>query len=153
MKVLDFLNQNATRYEIRKHRPTFTAQQMAQEEHIHGMNVAKPVVVKADGIYYMCVIPACCKIDFDTLKSVLDAETIGLADESEMEKIFPDCQVGAEPPFGSLYCMPTILDDRLEDDEYIVFQDGSHDEAVKMDLADYIRIESPRVFSFSYHIK
>ena len=153
MKVMDFLNKKATKYEIRKHRPVFTAQHIAQEEHVHGMNVAKPVIVKADNIYYMCVIPACCKIDFDALKSVLRAGTVELANESEMEKIFPDCQTGAEPPFGSLYCLPTIMDDRLEDDDYIVFQDGSHDEAVKMDLADYIRIEMPRIFSFSYHIK
>ena len=152
MKAIDLLNENATSFEIRKHRPAFTAQNMAQEEHIHGMNIAKPVVVKADDVFYMCVVPACCKIDFDALKSLLGADTLRLAEENEMEQLFPDSQTGAEPPFGSLYGMPTIMDDRLENDEFIVFQDGSHDEAVKMNLADYLRLESPRIFSFSYHI-
>jgi len=65
MNVMEYLEASESTYEVRSHRPVFTAQQMAQEEHIHGMNVAKPVIVKADGLYYMCVLPACCKIDFD----------------------------------------------------------------------------------------
>lgn len=153
MKVLEYLDASSTKYEIKRHRPVFTAQHIAQQEHVHGMNVAKPVVVKADGVFYMCVLPACCKIDFDALKSVLEADEVILADEREMERLFPDCQLGAEPPFGSLYGMPTIMDDRLECDEYIVFQDGSHDEALKIDLHDYLEIECPRIFSFSYHIR
>jgi len=152
MNVMEYLEASESTYEVRSHRPVFTAQQMAQEEHIHGMNVAKPVIVKADGLYYMCVLPACCKIDFDALKSVLEASEVFLVDEKELASLFPGCQIGAEPPFGSLYGLPTIMDERLNEDEFVVFQDGSHDEAIKLELSEYLRLESPRVYAFSRHL-
>ena len=152
MSVKEFLERTSAKYEVTEHHPAFTAQRIAQAEHIHGMNVAKPVVVTADGRYYMCVLPACCRIDMEVLRGLLGADEIELTDEFEMAKLFADCEVGAEPPFGSLYGLPTIMDELLEDNDSIVFQSGSHDEAVKMDLLEYRRIENPKILSFSYHI-
>ena len=100
MKVYDFLDETSARYEVLEHRSTFTAQQMAAEQHIPGMQVAKPVLVKADGEHYLCVLPACCKVDLDALKGQLGAKRAELADESEMAEVFGDCALGAEPPFG-----------------------------------------------------
>ncbi len=152
MSITEFLDSCSIKYEVKHHRAVFTAQEMAQEEHVHGMNVAKPVIVKADEKYYMCVIGACCKVDFDALKSVLGVSEIELATEAEMEQIFTGCQVGAEPPFGSFFGLTTIMDDRLEQDEFITFQAGTHQEAIEMAMDEYVRIESPRVGSFTYHV-
>lgn len=152
MSIIEFLDSCGSDYEVKHHRAIFTAQEMAQEEHIHGMNVIKSVIIKADGHFYICVIPACCKINFDSLKSVLEAAEIELASESEMEYIFSGCQIGAEPPFGSFFGLPTIMDDRLGDDDFIIFQAGTHQDAIEMKLEDYLRIESPRVYSFTYHV-
>ena len=152
MSVLDVLDKYSTKYELSRHDAVFTAQGVAEEEHVHGMNVAKPVVIFADSQPYMCVLPACCLIDFETIKSVLWVDHARLATESELERLFPDCDTGAQPPFGSFYGLPTIMDDRLEEDVFIVSQSGSHEEAIKMDLAEYKRVERPRIFSFSYHI-
>ncbi len=152
MNVAELLDTYLTEYKISEHRPVFTAQRMAQEEHVHGMNVAKSVVVKGDDISYLCVLPACCKIDFEALKTVLGVHQIKLVDEDLMQQLFPDCEVGAEPPFGSFYGLPTIMDDRLTDDEYIVFQSGTHRQAITMAMTDYIKIEGPKIFSFSYHV-
>lgn len=152
MSVKEFLDRTSAKYEVTEHQPAFTAQRIAQAEHIHGMNVAKPVVVTADGRYYMCVLPACCRIDMEVLRGLIGADEIKLTDEFEMAKLFPDCEVGAEPPFGSLYGLPTIMDELLEGDDSIVFQSGSHDEAVRMNLVEYRRIENPKILSFSYHI-
>ena len=91
-------------------------------------------------------------MDFDTLKNVLEASEVYLVDEKELADLFPGCQIGAEPPFGSLYGLPTIMDDRLKADEFIVFQDGSHDEAIKLKLSEYLRIECPRIYAFSKHL-
>jgi Ala-tRNA(Pro) deacylase len=153
VKVLDFLDEKSADYEVTQHRPTFTAQQMAAEEHVPGMYVAKPVVVRADSTYYLCVLPACCKIDMDALKAQLGAGRVELAEESEMAELFPDCALGAEPPFGALYGLETIIDQSLEEDEYIVFQAGTHEEAVKMDMAEYRRLAEPRVLRFAYHCR
>ena len=150
MKVMDFLDSVSAKYEKSQHRPTFTAQQMAAEEHVPGMEVAKPVVVKADDEFYMCVLPACCKVDLDTLKAQIGAGEVELADENEMAKLFTDCALGAEPPFGVMYGLLTFMDKTLENDEYIVFQAGTHEESIKMEMSEYKRLVSPRILSFSY---
>ena len=151
MRVLDFLDKSSAQYELTQHRPTFSAQQMAAEEHVPGMVVAKPVVIVAEGEYFMCVLPACCKVDLDVLKRELGVDEVQLADESEMAKLFPDCALGAEPPLGSLYGLPTLMDLTLDADEEIVFQGGTHERAIRMEMTEYKRLVSPRVLSFSYH--
>jgi Ala-tRNA(Pro) deacylase len=151
MRVTEYLDQQGVEYEILEHRPTFTAQQMAAEEHVPGMTVAKPVVVKADNKFYMYVLPACCKIDFDVLKEQMGARQLELADEKEMAQIFGDCALGAEPPFGNLYNIETIIDQSLEDDDEIVFQAGTHEQAIRIAMTDYQRLVRPRILAFSYH--
>lgn len=153
MEITEMLDREAVAYKELTHRPAYTAQEVAQEEHVSGMNVAKCVVVNADGIEYLCVLPACCRIDFDALRSVLGASEAHLANEERVAELFEDCEVGAEPPFGSFYGLPTIMDDRLEQDAYIVFQGGRHDRAIRMEMPSYMEIERPRVFSFSYHVR
>jgi len=151
MDVMKMLDEATAEYEISEHSPTFTAQRMAAEEHVPGMNVAKPVMVKADGICYMCVLAACCKVNLDLLKSQLGASEIELMHESEMADIFPDCDVGAEPPFGNFYGLATLMDIALEADEYIVFQGGTHERAIKMRVSDYMKLAEPRILNFGYH--
>lgn len=153
MKVVEFLDSKGVHYEMSQHRPTFTAQQMAAEEHVPGMAVAKPVVVRADKTFYVCVLPACCKIDFDALKRTLKAHEAVLADEDEMAGLFDDCTLGSEPPFGHLYGLETLMDASLEEDAFIVFQAGTHELAIRMDLDDYKKLAQPRVFQFSYHMR
>ena len=152
MQVTEYLDSVSAHYRLSRHRPTFRSQRLAAEEHVHGQNVAKPELVIADGRTYMCVRPASCKVDFGALKNVLGANQVELADELAMANIFEDCELGAEPPFGSFYGLPTIMDERLADDEFIIFQSGSHEKAIKMDMAEYKRIEKPRICAFSYHM-
>ncbi len=150
MKVVEFLETNSAKYEVTRHQPTYSAQQMAAVEHVSGREVAKPVVVKADSKYYMCVLPACCKVDLDALKQELCADQVALAGEDEMSKLFADCELGAEPPFGNLYGLETLMDQSLEADEHIVFQGGTHEQAIKMATDDYKELVGPQVLSFSY---
>ena len=152
MRVIEYLDKSAIRYEVTEHPPTFTAQQMAAIEHEPGKFVAKPVIVKADGKYIMCVLSACYKIDLGTLKSQLGVEKVELADEKEIGKIFDDCELGAEPPFGNLYDLPTIMDKALVDDDHILFQAGTHKEAIQMSIADYRKLVEPKILEFTYHV-
>ena len=152
MKVIDYLNSKGARFDVTKHRSSFTAQQMAAEEHIPGMEVAKPVVVKADGKFHMCVLPACCKINMDVLRQELGAKTLDLANESELTKLFADSELGAEAPIGSLYGLDTIIDTSLDENEYIAFQAGSHEQTVHMRIKDYKAITRPKVCRFCYHL-
>jgi Ala-tRNA(Pro) deacylase len=150
MQVLDYLKQAKVKYEVKEHKPTFSAQQMAAAEHEPGKFVAKPVVVKVDGKYVMCVLAACCKVDLRALKEQLGAKSVDLAEEEEVGRLFGDCELGAEPPFGNLYDMPTIMDKALEADDHIVFQAGAHDKSVRIKMADYRNLVKPKVLEFSF---
>ncbi len=152
MRVIDFLSKSGVEYEISEHVPAFTAQQMAAVEHEPGRYVAKPVIVKADGEFLMCVLAAPCKIDLRSLKGQLGAELVELAEESEIGGIFEDCELGAEPPFGNLYNLTTIIDKELEDDDHITFQAGTHGKAIRMSIADYLRLTKAKVLEFGCHV-
>lgn len=151
MRVIEFLDKEAVRYKQSEHPPTFTAQEMAAVEHEPGRFVAKPVIVKVDGKYLMCVLSACCKIDLGRLKDQLGAGSVELADETEIGRIFDDCELGAEPPFGNLYNLSTVMDKALEEDDHIKFQAGTHDKAISMSIDDYLILVQPKVLEFSYH--
>ncbi len=150
MAVCEFLKEAGVKYEVLEHKPVFTAQRMAAVEHESGKFVAKPVIVKADDKFVMCVLAACNKIDLQSLKKQLSAKKAQLAAEDEIAQIFDDCEIGAEPPFGSLYDLQTIMDKALQADDHILFQAGSHNKAVRMAMKDYIKLAKPKVMEFTY---
>lgn len=152
MRVIELLDKSSINYEVTEHPPVFTAQEMAAVEHEPGKFVAKPVVIKIDGKYTMCVLSACCKIDMDKLKKKLGAKLIELVQEKEIGEIFDDCELGAEPPFGNLYDLPTIMDKAMEKDDHITFQAGSHEKAIRMSMDDYRKLVEPKILEFSYHM-
>lgn len=152
MRVIEFLDKSAVPYQTSEHPPTFTAQQMAAVEHEPGQFVAKPVIVKVDGEYMMCVLSACDKIDLGELKDQPGANSVELAEETQIGRIFDDCELGAEPPFGNLYDLPTIMDKALEKDDHIKFQAGTHEKAISMSMDEYRELVKPKVLEFSYHV-
>ena len=152
MKVEEYLKKQGVAYELREHPPAYTAQELAAEEHVSGNMFAKAVVVRADKGHAVCALPASCKLDMKKLGKVLKSKKVRLADETEMAELFPDCEVGAEPPFGNLYDLPTVVDEHLAQDEEIVFQAGTHRQAIKMKYADYAAIVEPTVADVAVHL-
>ena len=149
MEIKEFLRKSGVRFEVHKHTPVFTAQRMAAVEHERGRYVAKPVIVKADGRYLMCVLPASRHLDLAKLKTHLAARSVELAKESEIADLFPGCEVGAEPPFGNLYGLPTLVHKALERDDHLLFQAGTHEEAIRMSMADYQKLAEPKTLDYS----
>ena len=152
MRVRKFLDDSSVCYDVMEHVPVFTAQQMAAIEHEPGRYVAKPVIVKVDGKNIMCVLSACCKIDLGEIKKQLGATNTELTDERELSEIFDDCELGAEPPFGNLYDLPVIMDKALACDDHIIFQAGTHDHAIRLNMDDYRKLVEPKILDFSYHM-
>jgi Ala-tRNA(Pro) deacylase len=145
MGVMEYLDKAGVRYQTSEHVPVYSAQGLAAAEHESGKFVAKPVIVKADGRFLMCVLPANMRIDLEKLKSQLDADSVSLADEQDFEGLFPGCELGAEPPFGNLFDLPTVIDKTLEKDDHILFQAGTHARAARLNMADYRSLVHPRV--------
>jgi Ala-tRNA(Pro) deacylase len=150
MTVIEFLNQQHCSYRVTEHKPVYTAEQLATVEHVAAANVAKPVVIRADGHYYLCVLAADRKIDLYSLQHHLHAKNVRLASEYEMEHLFGDSELGAEPPFGNLYDLPTLMDKALTKDKEIVFQGGNHEQAIWISMKTYKKLANPTICAFSY---
>ena len=144
-KLEAYLDDHGVKYLRIRHSPAFTAQEIAASAHIPGKELAKTVMVKLDGRMAMIVLPASNRIDFDLLRQSIGAEQIELAEEHEFRGLFPDCELGAMPPFGNLWDMPVFVADELTEDEEIAFNAGSHTELVRLPYRDFARLVEPHV--------
>ena len=150
MTVLEYLRAEHCSYKVTEHKPVYTAEQLASVEHVPPRKVAKPVIIRADGRYYLCVLPADRRIDIYAVQKHLKGKNVRLASEHEMEYLFGDSELGAEPPFGNLYDLPTLMDKTLAKDAEIVFQAGNHEQAVWISMEEYKKLTNPHIFAFSY---
>jgi Ala-tRNA(Pro) deacylase len=151
MKVAEFLERRKYPFERVPHQPTYSAQRLAHELHVPGREVAKTVLLRANGGYefIVAVLPANSKVDLEKASKLLGEAKLELATEFDMAEHCPDCEFGVLPPFGSHYGMKTIVDSSLANDEYIWFEGNTHDEAIRMKFADFHRIEQPIVAPFA----
>jgi len=148
-KLKDFLDQNKVKYTVISHSRAYTALEIAASAHLPGKEIAKTVIVKIDGKMSMAVLPASHKIDFNLLKQAAGAREIAMASETEFKDMFPECDVGAMPPFGILYGMDVYSADGLAEDDEIAFNAGSHTEIVRLAYKDFERLVKPKILKFS----
>jgi Ala-tRNA(Pro) deacylase len=144
-KLQEYLDTHHVKYVSIKHSPAFTAQELAASAHIPGEDLAKTVVVKMDGVMAMVVLPATDMVRINHMREATGAQEVRLASEGEFKASFPDCEVGAMPPFGNLYEMATFVDERLARDHDIAFNAGTHTELIRMAYRDYEELVKPRV--------
>jgi len=147
-RLKEFLDQNRVSYEVLRHDPAFTAQQLAASLHIPGRQFVKTVVVKLDGNPAVAVMPAPLRINFKQLAAATGAKKCALASEVEFQQLFPDCDLGAMPPFGNLYNLPTYAEETLATGRMVAFNAGTHEEAIRMSYDDFARLAQPRLVSF-----
>jgi len=145
----DFLEMHNVQYEHDTHPEVYTTQELAAVEHEPGMHVVKVVVVKADDRFVLAALPAPYSIDFGKMKRILNAKEARLATEEEFKDLFPECDVGAMPPFGELYHMEMWVDEHMRDNDRILFNAGTHRDAIKMWYGDFERIFHPKSGDFS----
>jgi Ala-tRNA(Pro) deacylase len=148
-KLKEFLDQNNVKYVSITHSPVYTAQEIAASAHVKGKELAKTVMVKLDGRMAMAVLPASYRVDFGQLKEASGAGKAELATEEEFKDLFPECDVGAMPPFGNLYGIEVYAAESLAKDEKIAFNAGSHTEIVQLAYSDFERLVKPKVLRFS----
>jgi len=149
MRLDEFLSNHQVPFERLEHREVFSANRVAQALHVPGREVAKAVLLRSGAGYALVVLPATHHVDLQQVGRDLGAERVELADEDEVGRMFPDCERGAVPPFGSLYDLPTLVDASLADDERIVFEAQNHHEAIRMNYRDYESLEHPRRGDFA----
>ena len=143
-QLIDCLDENKVRYEVLHHPEAVTAQRTAQAEHVKGRHHAKVVMVKSGDQHLMMVLPADHQIDLEKVEKAV-GKAVSLDKEHDFKSLFPDCAIGGMPPFGNLYGLATYLDQSLAGQDYIVFEAGTHTDAIKMSYRDYEKIVKPRV--------
>ena len=143
-RLIDCLDENKVTYEVLHHPEAITAQRIAEAEHVKGRHHAKVVMVKSGDQHLMMVLPADHQIDLDKAAKAI-GKPVSLGKEQEFKTLFSDCALGAMPPFGNLYGLPTYIERSLAEQDYIVFEAGTHTDAIKMSYRDYEKIVKPKV--------
>ena len=142
-RLKGFLDENHISYSVMTHTIAYTAQGAAATMQISGKELAKSVVLPAGEEMVLAVLPAPNHVRLDKLAAEV-GKSVWLATEQEFSSLFPDCEPGAMPPFGSLYNLPVYVDESLAADEEIVFNGGTH-----RDANDFVRLARPKVCSFA----
>lgn len=147
MNITEFLAEKQCKFERMPHQPVYTSERMAHELHVPGQEVAKTVLLRANGgyRYVVAVLPSSKKLDLARASRLLGGTKLRIAEKHEIAEHCPDCEFGILPPFGSRYNMKTIVDLSLAENEEIVFEGSTHQEAVRMKFDEFRRLEEPLV--------
>src|SRR5512145_1606484 len=139
-RVRNYLREQEVTFEALGHPRTVGAQAIAHAEHETGWRIAKPVMLKLGKQLAMAVVPAPVRVDLNKVRMGLQREDVELANEDDFASVFPDCELGAEPPLGDLYGIPMFIDRALLGDPYLVFRDGTHRGTLRTSMSDYLRV-------------
>lgn len=148
-KLKKFLNSRGVKYTTIEHYPSYTAPEVAASADISGRSFAKTVVVEIAGKMALVVLPANRKIVLADLRDLLADQDVKLAAEDAFKERFPDCELGAMPPFGNLYGLPVYVAQSLTEAPEIAFNAGTHREVIKMAFADFVELVQPTVLDFA----
>ena len=148
-RLIDYLDKNQVKYSRLTHSKAYTAMEVAASAHIPGKEIAKTVIIKLDGKMVMVVLPASYNINFELLKKMSGATNAELASEMEFKDKFPDCDIGAMPPFGNLYDMDVFVAEKLAEDKEIAFNAGSHTDLIRLSYTDYEKLVKPMLMKLS----
>jgi Ala-tRNA(Pro) deacylase len=143
-RLKQYLDTHNIKYVSISHSLAFTALEIAKSAHIPSKEMAKTIIVNIDGQPAMVVLPAAYKMDLKILSEVFDT-AVTLADEPEFSRLFPDCEVGAMPPFGNLYDLDVYIAESVTERETIAFNAGSHSEVIKMTYKDFEQLVKPKL--------
>jgi Ala-tRNA(Pro) deacylase len=153
VKLKEVLDKAKIPYEIYNHPRAFTAQEIAATQHVTGRAMAKVVILEVDGSYIMAVIPSNRMVSLGKVRANLGAKKVELALEERFAGLFPECEVGAMPPFGNLFGLPVYLDPALEKYDFVYFNAGNHLQTVRLKLRDLKRLVKPRMMSLTEELK
>lgn len=151
--ISSFLDSNGISYSVVEHPVAYTAQQEAAVTHVPEREWAKAVVCIVDNQPTLAVLPADRVVDFERFRTACGGTSARLASEAELRPLYQDCEVGAMPPLGPLYKQPVLVDRSLTSDPEILFNAGSHREAIRMRYQDFEKLVKPTVAEFGVAVK
>lgn len=148
----EYLDDLGVDYQLIPHFTSFTAQETAQKTHIKGNQLAKVVVVGDDHNLSMIVVPANCILLQNQLGRILRSSDLHIVPEMQFKNRFPECEIGAMPPFGNLYGMSVFVAKELLEEATITFNGGTHNLLIRMDVDDFLSLTGARKITKGYKI-
>ena len=147
--LLRYLNSNKVDFQVLEHDPAFSAHEVALATHVPASEMAKAIVVRVDDHLWMAVLRSDQRINQQMIRRTFGAKNVHLVHEEDLEQLFPDCQLGAMPPFGHLYGLPVMVEEGLAEDDEIVFNACTHTKSIRMKYKDFRRLAKPVVAGFA----
>jgi len=148
-RLKEVLDRAKISYEVYNHPRAFTAQEIAATQHITGRAMAKVVMLNVDGSFIMAVLPSNRMVSFEKVKVGLRVREASLATEEQFAVLFPECEIGAMPPFGNLFGLPVFVDPALERYEAIFFNAGNHLQTVRLKYRDFKTLVKPETVTLT----
>src|SRR6201987_5422741 len=144
-----YLTTENIQYDVIPHDPTMSSTRTAEACRISGDRLAKAIVLRHIAGYLLAVLPASHHVRLSDLRDQL-GDNVEMAQESEIDPLFPDCAHGAVPPPGHCYALPLIVDDSIEAQPEIYMEAGDHQTLVRVGHAQFARLmENARHGRFS----
>ena len=151
-RIVKYLREHNVPFEVHTHPGAYTAQEVAATLHVSGHQLAKVVMVWADENMAMLVVPASSRVNLSATAKLLQAKKVRLATEGEFSQHFPDCLVGAMPPFGNLYDLPVYVDRALTEHPEIIFRVGTYTESMRTSYAGFEQLAQPVAGDFIFEL-
>jgi len=145
MNLIRYLDNSNVDYRVRRHVPAYKAHDVAVATHVPDSTMAKTLIVRAGQQIWMVVLRADYRIDQRLLRDALEQHSIHLVPEEELETLFPNCEIGAMPPFGNLFGIPVIVNKQIAEEDEIVFNACTHTDSIRMKYKDFERLVKPIV--------
>lgn len=146
---LNYLDLHGVRYTHTTHSPAYAAEEVATSEHMPARRMAKTVVFRDNDGYAMVVVPADSYVDLEQVRAAIGVPDLAVAEENDLRLLFPNAELGAMPPLGTLFGLPVYLDRAVANQEFIAFNAGTHRDSIHMRIADFQRLVHPVVGNFA----
>ena len=146
--LVDFLEQNKASFKVVMHAAEGQCDKVAALRGSTLKQSAKAIIIGASiskklKQYYMLVLRADQQVDFDKVKSAVNAKSVRMADREVAESL-TGCVMGSIPPFSFNSDLKLIVDPGVKVlDTEIVFNAGSLQHSIFLKNSDYLRIVDP----------
>lgn len=147
-RVQHLLDANSIAYDVLRHEPVYTSEEAAAIRGTPLTSGAKALICKGGEEVVMFVLPADRKLASRENRRARKWRKLRFLNREEVLEL-TGLQPGSIPPFGSLFGLPTLCDERLGENERINFNAGDHSISVSMSFGDYVRAESPEMGMFA----
>ncbi|HEX7464951.1 MAG TPA: YbaK/EbsC family protein [Actinomycetota bacterium] len=132
----EFLQRRGVPFEAVSHEKAFTSIDEARALGIHADEVIKTLLLDTPTGHVLTVIPGDRRLDMKLVEGAVGVRRAHLASEAEIEREYPEFELGCLPPIGSLLRVPTYVDADVMRHATVMFAAGSQTESVKISTED-----------------